>query len=159
MKRSFNSWTDALFWSARTSTIGTRTSDVLVFIAHLSPYCSVESRVLECFLHTLRMILPCSCLHGVLRQFQVFSEISRYFTLRTRLRCFDGRLDTNMEPSPSTPSHPREPRKAQRPSDISKIHSETEIKAFNNQFGWMKAPFDRMELYSGEWLIASGEWT
>ena len=40
--------------------------DVLVFRAHLFPYCSVESRVLECFLHTLRMILPCSCLHGVL---------------------------------------------------------------------------------------------
>ena len=27
--------------------------DVLIFRAHLTPHCSVESRVLECFLHTL----------------------------------------------------------------------------------------------------------
>ena len=57
-----------------------------------------------------------------------------------------------MEPSPSILSHPGEPRKAQRPSGISKKHLETEIKAFNN-------PFGRIAAGSGEWMPHSSECT
>jgi hypothetical protein len=49
-----------------------KSSDVLVFRAHLSPHSSVKSRVLYQLLHILGMVLPCSCLHGVQRYFQVF---------------------------------------------------------------------------------------
>ena len=76
------------------------------------------------------------------RCFEIISGILgdfKVFTLRMRLRHFDRRLDMHMEPSPSIPSHPREPRKAQRPSDISKIHLEKEIKAFDHPFGRMGA--------------------
>ena len=123
---------------------------MLVFRAHLSPHCSVESRILEYFLHTLRMILPCSCLHGVLRELQAFSEISRYFTLRTRLRRFDRRLDTHTEAFPSILILPQGPRKVQKASKASKDENRPSRKAF----GRIDAPFGRMDTDSGEWLIA-----
>ena len=123
---------------------------MLGFRAHLSPHCSVESRILEYFLHTLRMILPCSCLHGVLREFQVFLEISRYFTLRTRLRCFDRRLDTRTKAFPSILILPQGPPKVRKASKASKDENRPSRKAF----GQIDAPFERMNTDSGEWMIA-----
>ena len=54
---------------------------------------------------------------------EVISSIFRdfkVFTLLTRLRCFDRRLDTRTEAFPSIPSHPQGPRKARKPSRTSK---------------------------------------
>ena len=106
-------------------------------------------------LYTLRMISPYFCLQGVLSSFQMFSNISRSFKLRMRLRHFDRRFDRHIKVVACFPSPPQSPRKVWKPSKTSKVQLGQE----KERFCRIPHPFDRMDMYSGEWWHSSGEWT
>ncbi|XP_057549834.1 uncharacterized protein LOC130827939 [Amaranthus tricolor] len=80
---------------------------------------------------------------------QVFSEISRYFTLCTRLRYFDRRLNTRTEAFPSILSLPQGPRKVRKASKASKDENgprRTRIRPNPNTIRSNGARFGRMDL-------------
>ena len=74
--------------------------------------------------------------------------------MRTRLRCFDRRLATRTKPSPSIQSLSQGPRKARKPSRVSKI----QLCQGKIPFGRIATPFGRVAEASGEPDINSGEW-
>ena len=84
------------------------------FRAHLSPHFSVKSLVVEWFFHSLRMILPCSCLHGIFEvisgifgDFKVFYIAYETWALWIKIRYAYQSILEHSEWSPRSPQTPK----------------------------------------------------
>ena len=126
--------------------------DVLVFRAHLTPHCSVESRIFEWFyiLHVWYLVLSPWCFKLISGIFEGFKVL----TLRTILRHFEWRLEARIGAIACFPRPTQGPCKVRKPSKTSKIR----LGQRKQWFDRIPPPFDRMEQDSGEPRCNSGEW-